>query len=312
MATIRPGDGMSLSVIICTRDRVAELERCLTSLLECPTDAFAAVDVVVVDDGDDARAVEDLRARLSLEFMRVANQAPGLYNARLTGLALARGEVVLFLDDDVTLAPEYLTELAAAYARHPQASGIGGVDQTDTRRSLGMRALHRLFLYDSGRPGELSASGFPGATRRWIEQPEDFASEYLHGCNMSFRKSALAGLRPVSWLVGYSLGEDLHVASLARTTGPLFVSPRLRVWHRQSRASRDHADDTGRAQTVNMFKLLRARDRSVRAVLAFVWTMSWFVVKDAVRGGRARLVPGYLRGVMDLVNGGEPPVIARS
>lgn len=304
MATKRStSDGVRLSVIICTRDRVAELERCLTSLLKCPTDAFAGVDVVVVDDGDDARAVEELRARLG-GFIRVANHTRGLYNARLTGLAHA-SDVVLFLDDDVTVAPAYLTELAAAYARHPQASGVGGVDQTDTRRSLGMRALHRLFLFDSGQPGELSASGFPGATRRWIEQPEDFASEYLHGCNMSFRTSALAGLQPVTWLVGYSLGEDLHVSRAAQTTGPLFVSPRLRVWHRQSRASRDHADDTGRAQTVNMFRLLRARDRSVGAVLAFVWTMSWFVMKDAVRRGRARLVPGYLRGALDLVSGGR-------
>ncbi len=295
-----------MSVVVCTRDRLVELERCLNSLLQCQTTAFARVELVVVDDGASGAAVPNLCRRIMAGGLAHSclstSQAPGLFNARLRGLQAAQGELVLFVDDDVTVAPEYLTELGAAYERHPDAAGVGGVDQTDVPRPLVLRGLHRLFLYDSGRPGALSASGFPGATRRWIGAREDFASDYVHGCNMSFRKSALAGLAPVEWLEGYSLGEDLYVSAEARRTGPLFVCPALRVWHRSSQTSRDPVPDTGRAQTVNMFRLLRARDRSLVGALAFLWTMSWFVMKDSVRAPRMRLVPGYLRGFMDLVD----------
>src|SRR5579862_6896819 len=151
---------LTLSVVICTRDRPDDLARCAASLAQCPPGAFAGVDVVVVDDSAHPVVPSE---RLERSFGSVVctttrNRSPGLFNARLTGLAASRGDIILFIDDDVTLAPEYLEQLAHAYARHPRAAGIGGVDQTDVPRPFGLRILHRVFLYDSGRPGALSAS----------------------------------------------------------------------------------------------------------------------------------------------------------
>ena len=40
----------------------------------------------------------------------------------------ARGELLLFLDDDVTVPPELLRRLVDTAARHPEASVFGGPD----------------------------------------------------------------------------------------------------------------------------------------------------------------------------------------
>lgn len=297
---------MILSVVICTRDRPAELQRCVESVLQAiRVDDTDECELLVVDDGQmESRIVESLLSRAAaarISFAHVKAGSAGVFEARRTGTKHARGDVVLFLDDDVTIAPDYLRELSAAYRRHPAAAGIGGVDQLDPGRPFLLRVLHRLFLFDSGSPGRLSLSGFNGSARRWISQQTDFESDYLFGCDMSYRRSAVADLPIVDWLTGYSLGEDLYISWMARRHGVLVVSPALRVEHHRSPTARDEMAAVGRAQVVNMFRLLRVRHQSPLSVAALFWTLGWFIMKDTCQPRRARLVPGYLRGILELL-----------
>jgi glycosyltransferase involved in cell wall biosynthesis len=303
-----------LSVVVCTRDRSSDLERCVDSVLRSAA-GVALVELVIVDDGaPGGTPVDSLRGRATgagVLFAYLKNLEPqGLFHSRIAGLEHSHGAVVLFLDDDVTVAEDYLARLTALYRDHPAAAGIGGVDQLDTPRPLIVRLLHRLFLFDSGHPGRLSASGFPGSMRRWIAEREDFSSEYLHGSNMSFRRPAIAALPRVGWLSGYSLAEDLYVSRFAGAAGRLIVSPGLRVWHHRSPMSRDDETAVGQAQVVNVLHLLRLEHASSPRILAFFWTVAWFVLKDVTRPGRIRRVRGYVRGIVDVALKRRPPATA--
>jgi glycosyltransferase involved in cell wall biosynthesis len=77
----------------------------------------------VVDHNDALLA----RARERLRGVRVvANaEARGMSGARNTGVGIARGEVVAFLDDDAVAAPDWVARIAAPY-RDPQVLGVGG------------------------------------------------------------------------------------------------------------------------------------------------------------------------------------------
>jgi glycosyltransferase involved in cell wall biosynthesis len=79
-------------------------------------------EVVVVDDGSIPPVSEStLRELLGERFILVRNdQAQGIAAAKNAGIAAARGEVVLHLDDDDLLTPTALAQIAAAYDRHPE------------------------------------------------------------------------------------------------------------------------------------------------------------------------------------------------
>jgi glycosyltransferase involved in cell wall biosynthesis len=50
----------------------------------------------------------------------------GLTYARLAGIAASRGEILVFVDDDNVLAPDYLAETGAIFERHARLGASGG------------------------------------------------------------------------------------------------------------------------------------------------------------------------------------------
>ena len=85
--------------------------------------------LVVVDHNDEllARLERVLATAWSEQPVRVVANAhtSGLSGARNTGLELARGEVLVFLDDDARALPGWLATHLAAYAE-PRVLGVGG------------------------------------------------------------------------------------------------------------------------------------------------------------------------------------------
>ncbi len=99
----------SASIVIPTHDRAATLDRVLAALERELGRVGAEVEVVVVDDGS-TDATRDLlarwRRRLPLACLHQANAGPA--RARNRGVAVASGEVVLFLGDDTVPWPGWL------------------------------------------------------------------------------------------------------------------------------------------------------------------------------------------------------------
>lgn len=109
-----------ISVIVPTCDRPAELLRCVQSL-ERQQYTMDRFEVVVIDDGRAEGAARLMRAdhkNLSLRLVR--QDHAGVAAARARGVAVARGEVLAFLDDDCTVPPDYLASVEASFARHPE------------------------------------------------------------------------------------------------------------------------------------------------------------------------------------------------
>ncbi|MEZ6015365.1 MAG: glycosyltransferase [Planctomycetota bacterium] len=136
------GDGIELSVIVCSRDRRELLARCLKSL-EAQT-AQGRFEVVVVNDAatdDTAQWLAEWRP--TLEHRVVLGRNQGASAARNTGVAAARGGLVLFLDDSAVACGDLVERHLAAHARHARESIVIGACQR-TRAALDnalMRAL---------------------------------------------------------------------------------------------------------------------------------------------------------------------------
>jgi GT2 family glycosyltransferase len=112
---------VKLSIVIATKDRADYLEHALASLeRQAGAPQFEAI---VVDNGStDATpaVVRSAVARGVLDLRRVYVAEPNRGAARNAGVAIASGDVVLFVDDDVVLPKDFL----AAHARaHEGATG---------------------------------------------------------------------------------------------------------------------------------------------------------------------------------------------
>ena len=106
-----PSGPVLFSVVLCTYNRSSLVGRAVRSVL---SQRFEDMELIVVDDGstDDTRSVLHSIDDPRLKVIRKPNEGP--QRARNTGLDAAVGRYVVFLDDDDSVLPTWLTELAAA------------------------------------------------------------------------------------------------------------------------------------------------------------------------------------------------------
>jgi glycosyltransferase involved in cell wall biosynthesis len=155
-------DAPRISVVIATYERPALLAACLQGFSDqtLPPSEF---EVVVVDDGsaapDTQRVLADFATRLPLTWTRI--QHSGRSAAKNLAVLLARGDLVLFFDDDDRPAPDLLEQHVAAHREHPgEATAILG--HTDWDPGLEISFLMHyltdvdrlLFAYPNFKPGE--------------------------------------------------------------------------------------------------------------------------------------------------------------
>jgi len=118
---------MDASVILCTYNRAASLSRTLQTLCELVLPVDLQWELIVVDNNstDDTRQVcNEFTSRLP--FCYVFEGQQGKSYALNHGITLARGGLVLFLDDDVDVVKNWLASFWEEADRHPEASFFGG------------------------------------------------------------------------------------------------------------------------------------------------------------------------------------------
>ncbi|MGB8065422.1 MAG: glycosyltransferase family 2 protein [Candidatus Sulfotelmatobacter sp.] len=119
---------MSVSVIICTYNRCDILETALSSVMASALPESTEWEVVVVDNNscDHTReVVEGFCRRYPGRVRYLFEQQPGKSYALNTGVCEARGDILAFMDDDLTVEPTWLQSLTVAM-NDGQWAGVGG------------------------------------------------------------------------------------------------------------------------------------------------------------------------------------------
>jgi glycosyltransferase involved in cell wall biosynthesis len=182
-----------VSVVVCayTSERFAQLRYTIASLLN-QTHQEREI-VLIVDHNPE---LHTQLAPLASEGVRIAsNQGKrGLADARNTGIALARGEIVAFIDDDADADNHWLERLVECY-RDPAVIGNGG---------------RIVPVWEQGpRPAWLADEFLwvIGCTYRGM--PERGAVRNVIGCNMSFRSSVFEEVGPFNTEIGRLRNQPL-------------------------------------------------------------------------------------------------------
>ena len=102
----------TVSVIICTRNRAEQLERCLRSLQNL---SHPPHEIIVVDNAPSSDATQQLVAKIP-EVKYVLEPRPGLSVARNTGIRHSTGNIIAFTDDDAIVHPDWIARIAQSFS----------------------------------------------------------------------------------------------------------------------------------------------------------------------------------------------------
>ena len=171
---------MNISVILCTYNRCQNLAKALESIAASKLPESVEWEVLIIDNNsrDQTReVVEDFSCQHPGRFRYLFEPQQGKSHALNTGIREARGEILAFLDDDVTVVPTWLRNLTVSLDKGEWA-GAGG-------RTLPANALIAPDWLALGGPnsmGHIICAHFDlGDEARELDRPP-------YGANMAFRK----------------------------------------------------------------------------------------------------------------------------
>ncbi len=230
------------TVIICTRNRCADLLHTLHSLAK---QTELPEELIIVDSSSSPIANEDSFAAVFTPTFFPATKliylhtSPGLPYQRNQGVARASCDIIHFLDDDVELDADYISQMNHAFAQHSEfAGGMGEVKNIP--HSIQYTAycmLSRVFLLQRNfASGNFTLSGLPTHAYGTSQFKK---VEVLGGCCMSYRRSVFAKHTFDESLGGYAFMEDCDFSRRVSFDAPLFFNPRATMLHLVSPIARD-------------------------------------------------------------------------
>ncbi|ELR97384.1 glycosyltransferase family 2 protein [Gloeocapsa sp. PCC 73106] len=203
----------TISIIIPVYNGGEAFTRCLTSL---KNSKVRPLEIIVVADGDTDGSGE-LAEKFGAKVLR-NNTSKGPATARNKGAAIARGDILLFIDADVTIYPDTLAKVAQVFESEPDLTAlIGSYD--DQPGALNFLSQYRnLFHHYNHQIAKEEASTFWGACggikREVFLEMGGFDESYRRPCiedvELGYRLKA-AGYR-------IRLCKEIHVKHLKHWT----------------------------------------------------------------------------------------------
>ncbi|MBV9743961.1 MAG: glycosyltransferase family 2 protein [Acidobacteriia bacterium] len=236
-----------ISVIVCTYGRAAAL----VDLFQClASQTYRDFEVLIIDgNGTNSpvtAAIQKLQPSASLSVRLIASPR-GLTRQRNVGLREARGEIIVFLDDDVSVDERFLSDTVTLLSRSDMQD-VGGVTGYDVLNypspvSGKWRLRHWLGAIPSLKPGDADRLGraVPVSFLQPLSGSIDVG--WLSGFCMIYRRGAIAGLFFDEHLPTYG-GEDRDFSMRVAEHWRLVLCGDLRVQHHCTAQGR--VSDVGR------------------------------------------------------------------
>jgi GT2 family glycosyltransferase len=250
---------LKTSVIIATHARPASLGRLIASL--APGLESGTREIIVAENGTPAPT--QLAGGITA-LKHLHEPQAGKCRIQNRAIAQAAGEILVFLDDDLTVAPGYLDAVESFFDTHPEFAGMKGriIPAEDLDEKVGPMAVYLdLPIADDG------------------DQVVEVRG--VLGANMGFRASALRQVGPFDERLGPGAGgheEETEMSSRLRGAGfRIGYAPGALVYHEVDRA---------RADRERFIRIARERGRC--RMIHEKHSASEVVIKNAVALTRLR------------------------
>lgn len=292
---------LTTSVIICTRNRIADIVPCLESLI---VQTVVPEEIIIVDSSDrslqkyaEFKAVFS-ESRFTHTHLKYVHTAPGLTYQRNKGIALCTRDIVHFLDDDVILTSHYIASMRTIFEDNlSYAGGMGTIINIPVPARLNWhRMLRSIFLLQKDyASGNFTLSGMP--THAYGTEKLKKV-QVLGGCCMAYRSWVFKEYQFDEQLKRYGFMEDCDFSRRVSYNYPLFYNPTARLAHNPSVSNRDGIIDN-RAMYIKNYRYLFYKNvypRNRLKILAFWWSIAGLFI-EALLTRNLLYLRGYWQGL---------------
>jgi len=229
-------ENLRVSIVIPTYNRVHEISKTLVSIIN---QSRLPQEIIIVDDSDDReieffidkKTEEFKKKNISLKYIRNRKER-SLTVAENIGVKSSTGDIVIILDDDVTLDKNYIKEIIRVFEMRPKAIGVQGHITNDNSSPIGNLIRKIFFLYhrepNSCRVYPSVNGSYPSSLDKIIN------CEWLAGSNQALKKEVFEEYEFDENLKKYSLAEDIDFSYRVYKKYPnsLFMTPSAKLIHR--------------------------------------------------------------------------------
>ena len=300
-----PAERLAYSAVIPTKDRQDYANAAVDVLL---AQTRAPQRIVIVDASDPpyepATTLVAQAARLGVELVLVAS-FPSTSAQRNAGARRVETPIVLFLDDDVRIPPDYAEVLLERWeaAGLERFGGMAGTPAVVPRQGPVGRAVRRVTMLNYVDPSAEAMSLRRSGKVRYVPEPRHPVEVPALGAGATAYRTDLARAHGFDErFPGYAPGEDLDMAYRVGAAAPLVQTPEVRwthLWDPRERASPTRWRVRGRCET---YFRLRRLDRSPLTLAAFALSLvaeTGLALVDSVRERDPAHVRGFVGGVWE-------------
>lgn len=244
----------SISAVVCTRNRLPHLTKCLTSLLN---QSHSPKEIIIIDDNSKNKfdIYKFFKNKLSkikrplynlllneIDIILIRNRENfGLVASRNTGVMVANSDIVAFLDDDGFAHGDWLKNLVKDY-KDRKILGVGGpVVEIGRDIKTPTRRIKKLAYF---RKGKIITHYRIKSPREANFLPKQFVP-ILQGGNMSFRRKVLLQINGGDInFIGNFYREETDLSFKVANKGRLLFEPSAITFHDTAKegGSRDAID----------------------------------------------------------------------
>lgn len=295
-------DPFAYSVVIPTKDRG---ELVIGAAAHLADQELVPVSIVIVDASSPPfEAPVELRERLASKgtALVVVHDLPSTAAQRNHGADLVETPLVLFMDDDIELPPDYVSALVARWRVHgfdKLTGAVGGMDGVFVPQRRLDRLFRELFLLHVYDPKAASTTFRRSQKLRFTRADGEVFIPAASTGAVLYRTALVQKHRFSERFDGYVLGEDIDFSARLTREGPILHVPAVRSVHTSGPAQTKSSQRWHHRGRHEAYFRLRRLEPGVAAASAFTLSAIGELIGatvDSIREGEPHAV-GFLSGL---------------
>lgn len=323
-STVCQRDQLLVSVVIITKDRCEDLERCLKSLFE---QTMKNIEIIVID-GESSDNTLDVAKRYQVRFF--VDKKKDLSYLRNLGAKRAKGSILAFIDDDAQADDQWLEQAVSTLQAEPSLVAVGGPTviignqvmlglYADSKASTFLKFFRRIYetVVAENKLFEIckffnSGAFSLGSSLLWSSKITELIEvDYLSSCNFVIRREAF--LRSKGFDSAFPITHhDTDFFLRIKKIGLKFIfNPKMVVFHHVNQNAETRPKSFEIASDFALFYCRHCSVRNLTSALRLIVNLlmlNMFWIYRAMKTGDLTCLSwtaGFLQGVKRFLKTGS-------